>query len=119
MFEELGDKSGIASTLGQLGMIHQKQDNYEEAIKKYNQSLKMFEELGDKSRIAATLHQLGMISEEQKDYNTALHNYFISLSIFEHLNSPNKKIVVNSLSILRYKMGEKEFNAQFEKLVKK
>ena len=50
--EELGDKSGIAITLHQLGMIHQNQGNYEEAVKKYNQSLKMKEELGDKSGIA-------------------------------------------------------------------
>ena len=40
-------------------MIHQHQGNYEEAVKKYNQSLKIEEELGDKSGIARTLHQLG------------------------------------------------------------
>ena len=40
------------------------QGNYEEAVKKYNQSLKIKEELGDKSGIAITLHQLGMIITE-------------------------------------------------------
>ena len=52
MKEELGDKSGIAITLDQLGNVHYSQGNYEEAVKKYNQSLKMKEELGDKSGIA-------------------------------------------------------------------
>jgi len=33
------------------------------------------------------------------------------------LNSPNKEIVARSLLILRDKMGEKEFDAEFERLV--
>ncbi|MCO5382384.1 MAG: tetratricopeptide repeat-containing protein [Methanosarcina barkeri] len=45
-------------------MIHQEQGNYEEAVRKYNQFLKIKEELGDKSGIAGTLHQLGRINEE-------------------------------------------------------
>ena len=45
----------------QIGMIHQDQGNYEEAVKKYNQSLKIEEELGNKSGIAITLHQLGNV----------------------------------------------------------
>ena len=117
--KELGDKSGIAKTLHQLGMIHQDQGNYDEAVKKYNESLKMKEELGDKSGIAITLHQIGRINEEEEEYSSALRNYFISVLIFEQLNSSNKEIVVRSLSRLRDKMGEEEFDAEFEKLVKK
>jgi tetratricopeptide (TPR) repeat protein/CHAT domain-containing protein len=115
--EELGDKSGIAGTLHQLGMFHQDQGNYEEAVKKYNQSLKMNEELGDKSGIATTLHQIGIINEENRECSSALRNYLISYSIFEQLNSPNKEIVARSLLRLRDKMGEEEFDAEFEKLV--
>jgi len=115
--EELGDKSGIAITLHQLGNVHYSQGNYEEAVKKYNQSLKMKEELGNKSGIAITLHQIGRINEEEGEYNSALRNYLISFSIFEQLNSPNKEIVARSLLRLRDKMGEEEFNAEFERLV--
>lgn len=99
-------------------MIHQEQGNYEEAVRKYNQSLKIKEELGDKSGIAGTLHQLGRINEEGGECSSALRNYLISLSVFEQLNSPNKEIVARSLLRLRDKMGEEEFNAVFEKLVK-
>ncbi|SFT74747.1 NACHT domain-containing protein [Methanosarcina thermophila] len=115
--EELGNKSGIAQTLHKLGTIHQKQGNYEEAVKLYNQSLKIKEELGDKNGFAITLHQLGRINEEEGEYSSALRNYLISFSIFEQLNSPNKEIVARSLLILRDKMGEKEFDAEFERLV--
>ena len=98
-------------------MIHQRQGNYEEAVKLYNQSLKIKEELGDKNGFAITLHQLGRINEEEGEYSSALRNYLISFSIFEQLNSPNKEIVARSLLILRDKMGEKEFDAEFERLV--
>ena len=84
--EELGDKSGIAATLQQLGMIHQDQGNYEEAVKMYNQSLKIVEELGDKSGIAITLHQLGRIDEEKEEYRTCsqeLFHFFINLRAVE------------------------------------
>ena len=115
--EELGNKRGIANSLGQLGIIYQDQGNYEEAVKKYNQSLKIKEELGDKSGIASTLHQIGRINEEEGECSSALRNYLISFSLFEQLNSQNKEIVVRSLLRLRDKMGEEEFDAEFERLV--
>jgi tetratricopeptide (TPR) repeat protein len=51
-YEERGDNRGVAVVLHAIGLIHQDQGNYEEAVKKYNQSLKIEEELGDKSGIA-------------------------------------------------------------------
>jgi len=41
-------------------MIHQDQANYQEAVKLYQQSLKIAEELRDKSGISITQHQLGI-----------------------------------------------------------
>ena len=98
-------------------MIHQDQGNYEEAVKKYNQSLKIEEELGNKRGIASTLYQIGRINKEQGECSSALRNYLTSYSIFDQLNSPNKDIVSRSLSRLRDKMEEKEFDAEHKRLV--
>ena len=117
--EELGDKSGIAITLHQLGMIHQDQGNYKEALKKYEQSLKIREELGDKHGIASSLHQLGRINEEQKDYRQAMERYLVALSMFEELRSPDAAIAANNLARLRDKMGEKEFEKAWKEIVGK
>lgn len=116
IFKRNHDNFGISYTIHNLGMIHQQQGNYEEAVKKYNQSLKIEEELGDKSGIAITLHQIGRIDEEEGEWSSALRNYFISLSIFEKLNSPNKEIVARSLSRLRDKMGEEKFEEAYQEL---
>ncbi len=65
-FEELGDKSGIATTLHALGMIHQAQGNYGGGAEHlYQQSLEINEDLGDKHGIATTLHELGRIHQAQ------------------------------------------------------
>ena len=119
MKEELGNKSGIAQTLHQLGNVHYQQGNYEEAVKKYNQSLKMKEELGNKSGIASTLGQLGKIHVEKEEYPLALQAFLNAYSIFKSLNSPYAQLAEKYLAGLRDKMGEEEFNAQLEKLVKK
>ncbi len=84
-YERSGYKSGIAKTLHQLGMIHQDQGNYEEAVKKYNQSLKIAEELGGKNGIASTLHQIGTIHQDQGNYEEAVKKYTESLKIAEEL----------------------------------
>ena len=87
-YEERGDNRGIkwvAVVLHAIGMIHQQQGNYEEAVKLYNQSLKIAEELGNKSGIAITLHQLGMIHQEQGNYEEAVKKYNQSLKMKEEL----------------------------------
>jgi tetratricopeptide (TPR) repeat protein len=115
--EEIGDKSGIAITLHQLGMIHQDQGNYEEAVNLYNKSLKIKKELGDKSGIAITLGQLGRIYAEREELSLALQAYLTAFSIFKSLNSPYVQLAANDLVELRNKMGEEEFDAEFETLV--
>ncbi len=97
IFTRKHENVGISSTSVNLGIIHQDQGNYEEAVKKYNQSMKIEEELGDKSGIARTLHQIERIDEEEGECDSALRNYLISLSIFEKLNSPDKEIVARSI----------------------
>ena len=50
--EELGNRSGIAETLHNLGNVYYQQGNFEEAVKKYSQSMKIEGELGNRSGIA-------------------------------------------------------------------
>ncbi|MBI5663467.1 MAG: tetratricopeptide repeat protein [Nitrospirae bacterium] len=105
--EELGGKSGIASTLHQLGMIHQVQGDYDRAIEKYNQRMKISEELGNKSGIAITLHQLGMIHQVQGDYDRAIEKYNQSMKIKEELgNKSGIAITLHQLGNIHYEQGD-------------
>ena len=62
-------------------MIHEDQDNYKEAVIKYDQSLRIKRELGDKSGIAGTLHHLGMIHQDQGSYEESIKKFKESLGI--------------------------------------
>ncbi|MCD4782094.1 MAG: tetratricopeptide repeat protein, partial [Candidatus Omnitrophica bacterium] len=93
--EELGNKSGIAKTLRQLGNIHQNQGNYEEAFKLYQQSLEIAKELGGKKGIADTLRQLGNIHQNQGNYEEAFKLYQQSLEIAKELGG--KKGIADTL----------------------
>ncbi|HII00119.1 TPA: tetratricopeptide repeat protein [Methanosarcinaceae archaeon] len=118
IFEELGDKSGIAGTLHQIGNVLYLCGNYEEAVKKYNESLEMKKEMGNKSEIATTLGQLGKIHVKKEEYSLALQAYLNAFLIFKSLNSPYAQLAERDLAALRDKMGEEEFKAQFDRLVK-
>ena len=45
MNEELGDKSGIANTLAQLGMIYEAKEEYVSALQAYIKAFSIFEAL--------------------------------------------------------------------------
>ena len=113
--KDLGDKSGIARSLHQLGMVHQDQGNYPEAVKLYEQSLDIKKDLGDKSGIASSLGQLGRIKEENKDLEGALGDYLMALSIFEELQSPYRDLAKKDIARLKETMGEEAFQSSLAK----
>jgi len=84
---------------------------------KYKQSLKIKEELGDKRGTISTLEQMGRIYEERREYTLALQAYFTIFSILKSLNSPYAQLAAKDLAKLRNKMGEEEFDVEFERLV--
>jgi tetratricopeptide (TPR) repeat protein len=77
--KQLGDKFNIAAVYGDLGMIAIDLGDYEEAKRRYKESLKLFEEVEAKDLIALTQktlenvekikklhHALELVRQEQK-----------------------------------------------------
>jgi tetratricopeptide (TPR) repeat protein len=95
--KRLGDQSGIASTLHELGSLAQSQGEIEEARRLYNESLEIAKRLGDQSGIAITLHQLGMLAEVENNKVEAVRLFREALGIFERLKSPDAEIARRSL----------------------
>ena len=83
--EELGDRAGVALSLGQVGNLYYLKGEYASALEKYEQARKVFEEIGDKLGIAQSLHQVGMIYQDKGEYAAALEKYEQSLKIKEEL----------------------------------
>jgi len=83
--EELGDKSGIATTNNNIGSIYADQGNYELALFYNEKCLNIDKELGDKDGMATSYNNIGLIYKEQGNYEQALSYYEKSLNINEEL----------------------------------
>jgi tetratricopeptide (TPR) repeat protein len=109
-----------AAALHDLGIIHQTQGRYEEAVKMYQASLKINEKLRNKSGIANTLQNLGVIHQEQGKYEEAEKMYQKSLKIKEELG--DKRGIAYTLHNLgtkhqeqgRYEEAEKMYQASLK-----
>jgi len=98
-----------AAALHHLGMIHQDQGRYEEAMKMYSESLKIEEELGDKGGIARTLHQRGNVLYLQGRYEEAVKMYQDSLKLKEELgNKSGIASTLHQLGMIHQDLGRYE-----------
>ncbi len=103
LFEKEGQRKDVADTLHNLGIIHSDQGNYEEAVKLFQERLKISKELGDK-RIAETLHELGILHQKQGNYGEAIKLYQESMKTAEEFEE--KGTIAMSL----YQLGIMHFD---------
>lgn len=67
LFEEIGDKTGIAFASTDIGGIYWEQGNYQSAIAYFTRSLEIKEEIGESMNIVGSLNNIGSIFKEQGD----------------------------------------------------
>jgi tetratricopeptide (TPR) repeat protein len=84
LFEKNGNKLGMAATLFQMGTIVQNRDP-SEAVKLFNESLRISRSINDKMQQAAVIHHLGMIEQTRNHYGEARRPYNESLRIKQEL----------------------------------
>lgn len=61
IFEDVGDKNGIANMLSNLGAVYSNQGNDGKAFELYTRALKIAEEVNDTTRLITTLNNIGLI----------------------------------------------------------
>ncbi|MEX1191597.1 MAG: tetratricopeptide repeat protein [Brumimicrobium sp.] len=84
--KEIDNDSGVANSLGNIGLLYKEQGNYAKAIDYYMQSLSIEKKINDEKNIAASLNNIGVIYLEQNDYDKALKYYFESLEMQRKIN---------------------------------
>jgi non-specific serine/threonine protein kinase len=95
LYQELGDKRGIADVLSSLGCVTFDQGDYAAARTLHTESLMIEHELGDRWGIAEVLNNLGIAAREQGDYWAARALLGESLAIKRELG--NKQGIARSL----------------------
>jgi len=84
-YEQIGDRQGLARCLQNLANIHQRKGEFNQAMDKYNQALKIFQELpGDQNKLVANcLNNLGAMYSKQRKFTEAVQCYKNALNIQE------------------------------------
>jgi uncharacterized protein HemY len=109
----LGNRWGIAATLGTLGWAAMRQGDYVKAENSFSESLQVRRAIGDKGGMAWCLERFAEISFEQQDYLRSVR-FFAAAdllrksvgSVIDPVDQPeyNRKI-----SILASELGEQPF----------
>jgi tetratricopeptide (TPR) repeat protein len=81
------DRPSLAKILNNLGLIHARRGNYEEALDAFRRAMTMFEECGQKLQMAEQLGNMGSVSRDRKDFGTALGCYQLALNMFQDIEA--------------------------------
>jgi tetratricopeptide (TPR) repeat protein len=85
IFEELGDRGGVAWSKNQQGDIAREQGDLAAALGFYGRALSAFREIGDRWGSARSLADLGHVYCQQKEYQAAHAAYRESVELFAEL----------------------------------
>ena len=96
IWEELGNKNGIAGILANIGIIYKYQGDYPRALEYYHKALEINEEIRFKKGVATSLNNIGIIYYEKGKYPRALEYYQKSLAIHEEIG--DKQSIASSLN---------------------
>ena len=87
IMRKLGDRMGIANSLGHLGIVAREQADYSVARALHEESLAIQRELGNREGIGVSLNNLGIVAYAQRDYPAARALHEESLAIMRELGN--------------------------------
>jgi tetratricopeptide (TPR) repeat protein len=87
LWEELGDKRGIASALANRGDMYLEQKNYSKAGEYLKKSMALSKELGFPENIRNAAHLLSKLFKESGDYKSALEYRELFIQMRDSLNN--------------------------------
>jgi two-component system, NarL family, sensor kinase len=96
-------------SLHYLGVTHEAQGNYAEALELELKALSLRKKSGDSAKIAATLNNIGIIYDEKGDYKKSLEYYYGARRIYENLKNKDKiAMVLSNIGIVLKAQGDYE-----------
>jgi tetratricopeptide (TPR) repeat protein len=113
IMRELGEKMGIAVSLGNLGHVAGNQGDYAQARSLIEESLGIFRDLGDKRGIAECLVDLGCVANDEGRADSAMRLLALGQKLAERIaykfKPPAQEQFERCVSALRARVGEETF----------
>ena len=95
MARQTDDLTLEVDALHNIGVTHEAQGNYTEALKFEMDALALRQQIGDDVKTANTLNNIGIIYDEKGDYQTAFEYYYRAHSIYEKAGDKAKIAMVS------------------------
>ena len=84
--EAIGNYEELSNALNYIGLSYYNESNYDDAIKNFQQSLRVSLRLGARDRVGNLFQKIGMSYLHQKDYQKAIFYYQQTAKVFEQLD---------------------------------
>jgi len=94
IFERINSPKGKANTLGKLGHMYEKKNNYTTAHYYQTEALKLYQKLNDKEGTALILENIGSVYEDEENYKKA-YDYFIESLAYNTATDNHKAMISN------------------------
>jgi eukaryotic-like serine/threonine-protein kinase len=105
----IGDKRGIAVTLGEIAQIEGSLGKADEALASYREALQLQRDIGDKKGLGGTLINLGLFYTDRADLDGALKMFKDSLQIQRDVgNASLQALCLNNIGNVYLAKGEYE-----------
>lgn len=109
LYQGLGDQSGVAFALNNLGVQAMDQGDHERAAEFLEQSLRLAQALGAKAIMLYPRHNLGTMAKRQKNYERAAILYEENLVLCRELGDPwLTAITLGDLGVVSRNLGDYE-----------
>ncbi len=107
LFEELGDRAGVALAIGGVGNVYAGRGDYDRALASYQQQLTISEELGDRRSVAAAVASMGRVYADRGDHDLALACHARQLTISDELGDRRSAAAaVGNMGAIHAERGE-------------
>ncbi|MBS1537714.1 MAG: tetratricopeptide repeat protein [Bacteroidetes bacterium] len=94
----IGDKAGVASVKGNIGLVYERIGRFDKALEYFNEALPIHQELGNKRMEGGTLVNIGSQYSHYGAVEQALEYYSKALAIFEEIGEkPFKANVLGNI----------------------
>ena len=107
IYQQVGDATGVTSSLSNIASVLQAQGQLSESLGMYEKALAIYLKAGDKSSAALTLNNMGAVFESQRNFAEARKAYGKSLDLYRELGDKlNQGFVLNNLAQVLFLDGD-------------
>ncbi len=108
-YRSLSDSTGVAEATDGIGVIHYYQGQYEQALARHLESLRISRQINDTDGIAGALNNAGIVHWTQNQYGEALTRYEEALALYRKIGDREGVArILNNVGIIQRNRGRYE-----------